>query len=148
MWKKIQERYEKYPNLCTTVGAILVGFVWMIPTIVTIGAVAACGYLILRYIPLNRLPPLLAVLAMAAMYLGIGLGVLFCIQFLGGGSDFLLAVYSFNLLLVFGKTVRQVCMQQERAVRFSGLAFLLMWPLLGVLTAVLILFGQRSDSLI
>ena len=31
---------------------------------------------------------------------------------------------------------------------FSGLAFLLMWPLLGVLTAILILFGQKPDSLI
>ena len=119
---------------------------WTIPTIVTIGCVAFWGYLILRFLPLKKLPPLLSVLAMAAMYLGIGLCILFTIQLLGG--EFLLAVYPFNLLLIFGKTVRRVCMQHEQARRFSGLAFLLMWPLLGVLTIILILFGQKPDSLI
>lgn len=33
-------------------------------------------------------------------------------------------------------------------VAFLGYAVLLMWPLLGVLTAILILFGQKPDSLI
>ncbi len=119
---------------------------WTIPTVAAIGTVAFVGYLILRLIPIRKLPPLFSVLAMSAMYMGIGLCVLFTVQLAGG--EFLLAVYPFNLLLVFGKTVRQVCMQQERARRFSGLAFLLMWPLLGVLTAILILFGQKPDSLI
>lgn len=119
---------------------------WTLPTIITVGVAAFLGYAVLRYIPLKKLPPLFCVLAMSAMYLGIGLCILFCIQLME--NDFLLAVYPFNLLLVFAKTVRQVCMQQEQARRFSGLAFLLMWPLLGVLTAILILFGQKPDSLI
>ena len=119
---------------------------WTIPTLITVGTVAFLGYLILRFIPLKMLPPLLSVLAMAAMYLGIGLCTLFTIQLMGG--EFLLAVYPFNMLMVFGKTVRQVCMQQEQARRFSWIAFLLMWPLLGVLTTILILFGQKPDSLI
>lgn len=119
---------------------------WTVPTIVTIAVVACLGYLILRFLPLKKLPPLLSVLAMAAMYLGIGLCILFIIQLFGG--EFILAVYPLNLLLVLAKTVRQVCMQQERARQFSGLAFLLMWPLLGVVTVVLILFGQKPNSLI
>ena len=84
---------------------------WTIPTVAAIGTVAFVGYLILRLIPIRKLPPLFSVLAMSAMYMGIGLCVLFTVQLAGG--EFLLAVYPFNLLLVFGKTVRQVCMQQE-----------------------------------
>lgn len=119
---------------------------WTFPTLVTIGAAAFLGYLILRFVPQKKLPPLLCVLAMAAMYLGVGLCILFVIQLLS--NEFLLAVYPFNLLLVFAKTVRQVCMQREQGRRFSWLAFLLMWPLLGLLTAILILFGQKPNSLI
>lgn len=119
---------------------------WTLPTLITIGAAAFLGYLVLRYVPLKKLPPLLCILAMAAVYLGAGLCILFCIQLCW--SDPILAVYPFNLFLVFGKAVRQVCAQQERARRWPWLAFLLMWPLLGVLTGVLILFGQKPDSLI
>ncbi len=119
---------------------------WTVPTICTIGTAAFLGYLILRFVPIKKLPPLCCVFAMAAMYLGIGLCVLFTIQLLGG--EFLLAVYPFNLLLVFAKTVWQVCMQHEQGRRITGLAFLLMWPLLGLLTMILILFGQKPDSLI
>lgn len=119
---------------------------WTMPTLITMAAAAFLGYAVLRYIPLRKLPPLLCILAMAAMYLGAGLCVLFCIQMCG--NEFLLAVYPFNLFLIFGKTVRQVCTQHEKARHWPWLAFLLMWPLLGVLTAILILFGQKPDSLI
>ncbi|MDE6925064.1 MAG: hypothetical protein K2O97_12685 [Acetatifactor sp.] len=119
---------------------------WTLPTVVTIGAVAFLGYLILRYLPLRKQPPLLCALAMAAMYLGIGLSFLFCIQLMR--FEILLSLYAFNLLLVFGKTVRQVCIQHERFRRLPLAAFLLMWPLLGILTAILFLFGQKPDSLI
>lgn len=138
---------------------------WTFPTICTIGAVAFIGYLILRFFPLRKLPPLLCVLAMAAMYLGAGLSALFCIQLSRPeilmkirpsslimidwlDSELPLVLYPFNLLLVFGKTVRHVCTQHEQSGRWPWLAFLLMWPLLGILTAVLILFGQKPDSLI
>lgn len=119
---------------------------WTIPTIVTISIVAFAGYLILRAYPVWKLPPLLCVLSMAAMYMGIGLSLLFCIQLLR--FEFLLALYPLNLFLVFGKTVRQVCAQQEKVRRLPWIAFLVMWPLLGILTAILILFGQKPDSLI
>lgn len=119
---------------------------WTFPTVIAIGTVALLGYLILRFVPLKKLPPLFCVLAMAAMYLGIGLCILFTIQLLE--NEFMLAVYPFNLLLIFAKTVRQVCMQHEQGRRFSWLAFLLMWPLLGLLVMILILFGQKPNSLI
>ena len=119
---------------------------WTIPTIVTISIVAFVGYLILRAYPVRELPPLLCVLAMAAMYMGIGLSALFCVQLLR--FEILLTLYPFNLFLVFGKTVRQVCAQQEKIRRLPWIAFLVMWPLLGILTAILVLFGQKPDSLI
>ena len=119
---------------------------WTIPTVITFGAAALLGYIILRYIPLRKQPPLLSVLAMAAMYWGMVLCILFCIQL--SKSEIMLAVYPFNLSLLFGKTVRQICVQHERARRWPWMAFLLMWPLLGILAAILILFGQKPDSLI
>ncbi len=119
---------------------------WTFPTILTIGFLAFLGYVILRYVPIRKMPPLVCILAMAAMYLGVGLCILFCIQF--AGNEFLLMLYPFNLLLVFAKTVRLVCTQHEQGRRWSWLAFLIMWPLLGILIAVLILFGQKPDSLI
>lgn len=88
---------------------------WTIPTVITFGAAALLGYIILRYVPLRKQPPLLSVLAMAAMYWGMVLCILFCIQL--SKSEIMLAVYPFNLSLIFGKTVRQICVQHERARR-------------------------------
>ncbi len=119
---------------------------WTVPTLVAVGLAGAMGYLVLRYVPLEKLPPLACVFAMAGMYLGIGLCVLFLIQL--SAHDWMLCLYAGNLLLIFVKTIRFVCTQHERAKHWCGWAFLLMWPLLGILVAFLVLFGQKPDSII
>ena len=45
---------------------------WGVPTVAVLAAVGLLGYLLLRLVPLPKLPPLAAVLAMAALYLGCG----------------------------------------------------------------------------
>lgn len=119
---------------------------WTLPTLFAVGLAGMAGYAALRYISLEKLPPLVCVLAFAAMYLGAALALLFAIQL--AWNEPALSVYPVNLLLIFAKTVRHVCFQHERARRFAGPAFLLMWPLLGVIVAFMILFGQKPDSII
>ncbi len=59
---------------------------WTWPTILTLLAAAGVGYLILRLVPLKKMPPLVVVFSMAAMYLGILLAVLWCIQLTGSST--------------------------------------------------------------
>lgn len=119
---------------------------WTFPTLLFLAVIALLGYLVLRYIPIRKLPPLVSVLALAALCLGAGLCLLFLIQF--AGREPILCVYPANLLLVAAKAVRYVCCQHEDAKKWPWIGFLLMWPLLGAAVAFLILFGQRPDSII
>lgn len=82
---------------------------WTWPTLLTLLAVAAAGYLILRLVPLEKMPPLVVVLGMAGMYIGILLAVLWCIQLTGSSIspvnsfdvwNLWLAVFPVNCILL------------------------------------------------
>ena len=49
---------------------------WTVPTVITIAAVALAGYLLLRIRRVGSMPPLLATMAIGAMYLGAALCVI------------------------------------------------------------------------
>lgn len=141
---------------------------WTLPTVVVIALVAVLGYLLLRLRPIHTLPPLLSVLAIGAMYLGAGLCMTWIIQLLK--HNLLLCLYPFNLILIAAKTVKEsVCDYQtqthplpagkapwvlflfrllENAKNWPWLGILFALPLLGILIAVLTLFGQAPDSII
>jgi hypothetical protein len=139
---------------------------WTLPTVVVVALVAVVGYLLLRLRPIHSLPPLLAVLAIGAMYLGAGLCVTWIIQILK--HDLLLCLYPFNLILIAAKTVKEaICDYQpnplpaekapwvlllfrlcENAKNWPWLGILCALPLLGILIAALTLFGQAPDSII
>jgi hypothetical protein len=143
-------------------------------TVGVIALVAVCGYLLLAFLPLSKFPPLAAVLCLSAMYLGTGECILWAVQTM---TDFslnwpllLLPIYS---VLVTARTVL-IKMEEWRALSGTAsmekitrvpflaacnrllsqakywpvAAFLLMWPLLGILVALLLLFGQAPDSAI
>ncbi|MDE1549546.1 DUF6688 domain-containing protein [Jeotgalibaca caeni] len=134
-------------------------------TIGGIALVATFGYFILRFIPLQKLPPLFAVLCMSALYLGIPLASLWCIQILNL-FDFrmvLLSLLPFNCILIAIRTIRDVVQQQvgipsdtqkpllrllQNTANWPWLAFLAAIPLLGIIVAVLLLFGQEPDRFI
>lgn len=139
-----------------------------LPTIITIAVVAFIGYLYLRFVPLSKQPPLATVLGMAAMYLGVAELVIWCIQIFNNSDFLLLLLYPFNCFLVVAKTIRylvhqklKIINEQDETPKYGRLSKLmnniynLPWlalfavvPLLGIIIAILALFGQEPDSII
>lgn len=135
------------------------------PTILAIAVVAFAGYLVVRFIPANKQSPIITAFGISAIYLGIGICVVWCIQTLG---DFAMPLYAANCILVFLKTVyiivyqkntlvqkEFVCLKFKKlakllntATNLPWVALLLVIPLLGVLVVILFLFGQEPSSII
>lgn len=146
-------------------------------TIIAAALTAVIGYLVVNYVPLKAMPPLTLVLGMAAMYLGVVESVVWGIQvFDGEVLDLYLLLYPFYCLLLTARTVshkmwewKQMLEEEEsrrqqylegkgvlhrcncflaKSERWPLAAFLLMWPLLGILIGLLLLFGQKPDAII
>lgn len=135
------------------------------PTILALSFIAFLGYAVLRFIPAQKLAPMACALSIAAIYFGMGVCILWCIQTC---SDFFLMLFPANCLLLLFKTVyilvyqkNALLQQQEQsskctrltkicntAANLPWMALVLAIPLLGILIAVLCLFGQEPDSLI
>lgn len=158
-------------------------------TVVVILVVGIVGYFVVNYVPLKKIPPLLLVLGMAAMYLGTIESIIWGIQVVQEPLDIFLALFPLHCVLLTARTVgykmwewQQIKEDEAERKRADGVwqddstlteryqegngilsacnrflakaeywplaAFLLMWPLLGILIGVLILFGQRPDAVI
>ena len=146
-------------------------------TVIMVALVAVIGYLVVNYIPLKEMPPLIPVLGMAAIYMGAVESVVWGIQvFQGEDFDFFLLLFPLNCLLLTARTVSHKMWEwnqlleaddsrREQYQEGSGVlracnrflakserwplaAFLLMWPLLGILIAILLLLGQKPDAVI
>lgn len=158
-------------------------------TIIVLCMVGIAGYLILSRARLEKLPPLVTVLSMSAMYLGMLVCILWMVQTCDK-ENWVLSVLPVNCVAIGFKTVRfkirewkqlqekqpksnlseylqteEVSeeMPQEmpekgllnlchnvlmRAELWPLLALILMIPLLGILLAILILFGQKPDAIV
>lgn len=146
--------------------------------VLTVGAIAliaAAGYVIVNFIPFDKMPPLLMAASMAAMYLGTGESIVWGIQISGqitDGLDFMLLLLPLNCILITARTVmsrifawNQWSKTQSHLRKIgqisllNGLnrilghawvwpiaAFILMWPLLGILMMLLMLAGQAPDA--
>ena len=141
---------------------------WTWPTLITVFAVAFASYLILRFWKFQQLPPLVGALAIGGLYLGTVLCVIWFIQFCK--RHFLLCLFPLNLILINAKVIKEVIhdwngLSHEvptgktrlilflynllyKAQNWTWIGFLLAFPLLGILIAVLTLFGQAPDSII
>lgn len=134
------------------------------------------GYLAVNFfISLKKAPPLIPVLGIAAMYLGTVESIVWGIQVfalptdIDGIWDIYLLLLPLNCVIVTARTVRHKIWEWEqlprpeqetspwlqkcnrllmRSKRWPFAAFLLMWPLFGVLIALLLLAGQRPDAAI
>ena len=137
------------------------------PTILTLAVVGVLGYLILSFVPLEKMPPLVIVCSMAAMYLGIAECVVWMIQLF---PDIFLSLFPANCVLIAVKTIVHKIQEWNgtfheekqyqnkflnhcnRILRRSSYwpvaAFILMWPLLGIIIGILALFGQQPDAVI
>ncbi len=149
-------------------------------TFIVILLLAFLGYELLQIIPLRKLPPLVTVLSISAMYLGLLELILFTVQIhkpteLKGGYLVLFPLCCVLLVVrLLLKKIREWNalvqnaeeehfgtgkIQQNPVLRLCDrilrkaelwpvLALLLMFPLLGILIAILMLFGQAPDSVI
>lgn len=156
-WNEQLYNYELHTPIET--GSVL--------TVSVIAAAAVLGYLIARFLPLRRQPPLVTVLCIAAMYLGAAECVLWCIQILTDAELIPLCILPLNCVLIAAKTIRSLAEQKAGAgapeegqtcgrlrrflFRISARplpALLAALPLLGLIVALLTLFGQEPDSVI
>jgi len=133
------------------------------PTIWTMILIAIAGYCIVNFTSIHKIPPLWMVLGIAAMYLGTGLSIVWSIQVVKGRA---LAEVCFLLLpicciCITARTVmRKIREWKGRHAENNSnsflnhcdcwpvAAFLLMWPLLGIVIGILVLFGQKPDAII
>lgn len=154
------------------------------PTVLVLACLAVIGYLVLSRVKVNRMPPLVAVFSIAAMYIGMILSILWMIQLTAfnqtNGEAFssptfflqgiLLSLLPFNCILIAIKVIREKVREwnetehqqkaynnkflqflQKKLMRSENwpmLAFILIWPLLGLFICILALFGQQPDSII
>jgi len=142
-------------------------------TVSVIAIVGIVGYFLIHFITLIKMPPLLLVISMAAMYLGTLESIIWSVQVcnIEIWSSAYLWLLPINCVLITAKTVcskmiewkniphenidynknlllakcNQILMKSEY---WPLAAFLFMWPLLGVLLVLLMLFGQTPDYVI
>lgn len=140
------------------------------PTVVCLSCIGVIGYLILSCVKMEKMPPLVIVSAIAAMYIGIIECVLWIIQIFSS-SYVILCLFPFNCIIIAAKTIRYKILEwnekkdnETKSFKNKYLAllnqkminarywpiaaFLLMWPILGIIICVLALFGQQPDNFI
>lgn len=134
-------------------------------TVFVLCVVAFFGYVYLRLVPAQKQPPLCSALGISSVYLGIGTCILWSVQTFGNFACILLSA---NYILVFVKTIcitvyqKNLLIQEQsvsikykklarildNALHLPWVALVLLIPLLGILVAVLFLFGQEPSSII
>jgi len=142
-------------------------------TVWTIVLLAFAGLVVLALFPVQKLPPLVTVLSMSAMYLGTVLSIVWTAQIFvyEDFMDLWLLLLPINALAITAQVVvvkiREYEPDPERSSRIDSVpllgwcnrilqnakwwpvaAFVFMWPLLGIVIACLVLFGQAPDLLI
>lgn len=140
------------------------------PTVICLLVVGLIGYFVLTYIKLEKLPPLIIVLCISAMYLGVLECILWIIQIID--VDYLiLCLFPINCIMIVIKTLKlkmlewqTITNQEKRGFKNKFLnqcnqklmnsfdwpvvAFLLMLPILGIIMCILVLFNQQPDYFI
>lgn len=139
------------------------------PAFLALALLALVGYACVRFMQLDKLPPLAVVILISAIYLGVGLCVLWCVQIFDTSAKYLhLSLFPFNFIIIALRTVRDAVRQGREASGETGdrkkframsrlldnslnwpwLAFIAAIPLLGLLSMFLLIFGQEPDSII
>lgn len=142
-------------------------------TIIVLVLVGFAGYILVSFIPLKKMPPLILVTGIAAMYIGTSVSIIWGIQIWGTVIllDLYLLLLPLNSVIITARTVAYKMMEWkqmshesrkidsipilrwcncllEKSEIWPIVALLLMWPLLGGVIAILTLFGQAPNSVI
>lgn len=135
--------------------------------------VAILGYLVLRFVKMNKLSPLVFVLSMSALYIGIIIAMLWICQVVKLDIvNLILILFPVNIIVIFIKVIKDVVIKWNleykdkesslkdnklinacykilnNSLNWPWLAIIFMVPLLGILIGILVLFGQAPDSAI
>lgn len=121
------------------------------------------AYVIANFVPANKLPPLVCVLCISALYIGAGLCVIWCAQitprltlWIYPGTCFIIILKTIrNIVTVQGERLKNQDENKSKLVRIFNkvslwpyFGFILALPLMGIIIAFLTLSGQRPDSVI
>ncbi len=139
-----------------------------LPTVIVLSGAGVAGYLALSRVPLCRLSPLGAVFAISGMYVGIIECILWIVQVTGkltGVVWFYLSLFPFNMIVLAFKVMRRkisewngekrtydgrflafINKKLENALLWPAAALIAMLPLLMIMFAVLMLFGQKTEN--
>ncbi len=140
------------------------------PTVICLIIVGLIGYFLLAYIKLRKMPPLMTVLCISAMYLGVMECILWIMQIAGIGY-MILCLFPLNCIIIAIKVLRykilewkEIEEQEKKGFKNQFLnkcnqklmnascwpiaGFVLMWPLLGIIMCILLLFNQQPDYFI
>ena len=166
-WSEVLTNSETHTPIFTGAGL----------TICVLCFIGLIGYYYLRICSLKKIPPLLAVFSISAMYIWLVVIVVFTVQVFGSSgmvdrySDLYLLIYPFCIACIIVRTIlckvrewNELEMEREKIQNNVTLNFLdkilsnsklwpiyaliLMLPLLGIIIGVLLLFGQAPDSVI
>ena len=142
------------------------------PTVIVFLLTGFSGYGLLRWRDFKQMPPLWIVLGISAMYMGMAVCAVWIIQLTDLDSiNLYLCLFPLNWIFICIRVIREKAldwkaMEESEKRTFSSplferlnqkvmdsgrwplWAFLLVWPLVGVLLMILALFGQRPDNLI
>ncbi len=136
-----------------------------LPVFYVLIAIGALAYIILRYIPTSKIPPLLIAFGIAGAYVGAGSAIVFCVQVC---SDPWLFIFGFNCAVLEIKAMCIVVKQRNEQLqsgvhftrfkksarllntwaRYPIFGFLALIPLMGVVLIIITLFGQQPSDLI
>ena len=137
--------------------------IWVV---ILVSVLSLLAFFVIRFLPAAKQPPLVTALCLAFLYLGVGIQILWCVQIFPQVKNTLLYWYLFllplNSVLILSQIVLDVIRgrkaQTRRFTRLSSflnrsasvplLGAVLAVPLLGLLTLILVLFGQEPDYLI
>ena len=132
--------------------------------------IGVIGYFLLSFIRLEKMSPLIIVLSISAMYLGIVECVIWCIHIFS--ADYWCCLFPFDCIIIAMKTIRYKINEWNNmelhhqhiyeghpilnffsrkladAVYWPILAFVVLWPLMGIMLCILALFGQMPDVMI
>ncbi|SHJ91157.1 hypothetical protein SAMN02745248_01285 [Hathewaya proteolytica DSM 3090] len=141
-------------------------------TIIVIAIVAMTAYFVLSSISLEKMPPLVTVCCIAAMYIGIIECIVWIVQIMKWDIiDIMLCLFPLNGIIIAIKIIKNKVIQWRNmqhdeiklykynflnvlnkklmnSATWPLMAFIIMWPLLGFLICILSLFGQRPDAAI
>ena len=134
-------------------------------TIITLIIIGFISYCLLRFIPANMQPPLLSALGISGTYIGIAMCIIWSVQV---SNHIWLIVFPINCIIIFVKVIfitvnskNELIQNNKVSIKYKKLSqflnkstnlplagIILLIPLLGIIVAVLFLFGQEPNSII